>query len=50
MTETSVVNPEFVGRTYPPSGPYAVSAAQIAAVRAGGCAPLAGSVDGTVGA
>ena len=34
MTETSVVNPEFVGRTYPPSGPYAVSAAQIAAFAA----------------
>ena len=34
MTETSVVNPEFVGRTYPPSGPYAVSAAQIAAYAA----------------
>ena len=31
MTETSVVNPDFVGRTYPPSGPYAVSAEQIAA-------------------
>jgi acyl dehydratase len=31
MTETSVVNTDFVGRTYPPSGPYAVSAAQIAA-------------------
>ncbi|MFW5468590.1 FAS1-like dehydratase domain-containing protein [Knoellia sp. CPCC 206435] len=34
MTETSVVNLDFVGRTYPPSGPYAVSAAQIAAFAA----------------
>lgn len=31
MSETSVVNTDFEGRTYPPSGPYAVSAAQIAA-------------------
>ena len=31
MSETSVVNTHFVGRTYPPSGPYAVSAADIAA-------------------
>lgn len=31
MTETSGVNLDFAGRTYPPSGPYAVSAAQIAA-------------------
>ena len=31
MSETSVVNADFVGRTYPPSGPYAVSAAEIAA-------------------
>jgi len=31
MSETSVVNVAFEGRTYPPSGPYAVSAAQIAA-------------------
>ena len=28
------VNPEFVGRTYPPSGPYAVDAALIAAFAA----------------
>ena len=31
MSETSVVNTDFAGRTYPPSGPYAVSAAEIAA-------------------
>ena len=31
MSETSTVNTDFQGRTYPPSGPYAVSAAQIAA-------------------
>ncbi|MEO6586000.1 MAG: MaoC family dehydratase N-terminal domain-containing protein [Knoellia sp.] len=31
MSETSVVNTAFAGRSYPPSGPYAVSAAQIAA-------------------
>ena len=28
------VNPDFVGRTYPPSGPYAVDAALIAAFAA----------------
>jgi acyl dehydratase len=31
MSETSVVNTDFAGRTYPASGPYAVSAAEIAA-------------------
>ncbi len=31
MSESPVVNVAFEGRTYPPSGPYAVSAAQIAA-------------------
>lgn len=31
MSETSTVNTAFAGRTYPPSGPYAVSAADIAA-------------------
>ncbi|KGN38300.1 FAS1-like dehydratase domain-containing protein [Knoellia subterranea] len=31
MSESSTVNVAFEGRTYPPSGPYAVTAAQIAA-------------------
>lgn len=31
MSESSTVNVAFEGRTYPPSGPYAVSAAEIAA-------------------